>query len=58
MLCLHVLSNTQATLEVQFMKKLRNTEAELKKRVRQKTKTLKRQKSIETVVNQKIHIVV
>ena len=27
--CLHVLNNTKATFEVQFMKKLRNTEAEL-----------------------------
>ena len=42
------------------MKKLRNTDAELKKnvllikhkRVRQKTKTLKRRKSTETVLNQ------
>ena len=28
-----VLSNTQATFEVQFMKKLSNTEAEMKKSV-------------------------
>ena len=29
--CLYVLSNTEATFEAQFMKKLSNTEAELKK---------------------------
>ena len=54
-----VLSNTQPTLEVQFMKKLRNTVSKLKKnvflikhkRVRQKTKTLKCWKSTETVLS-------
>ena len=29
--CLYVVSNTEATYEAQFMKKLSNTEAELKK---------------------------
>ena len=33
MMILIVLSNNQATLEAQFMKKLRNTEAELKNSV-------------------------
>ena len=32
-LCLYVLSDTSATFEVQFMKKLSNIEAELKKSV-------------------------
>ena len=32
-LWLHLLSNTQTTFEAQFMKKLSNTEAELKKSV-------------------------
>ena len=36
--CLYVLSNTQATFEAQFMKKLSNTEAELKKSVAYKRK--------------------
>ena len=31
-LCFHVLSNTLATFGAQFMKKLSNTEAELKKK--------------------------
>ena len=31
--CLHVLSNTKATFEAQFIKKLRNTEAKLNKSV-------------------------
>ena len=34
-----VLSNTQATFEVQFMKKLSNTEAEMKKSVPYEKKT-------------------
>ena len=36
--CFHVLSNTQATLESKFLRKLRNTEAELKKSVAYKKK--------------------
>ena len=31
--CLHVLSNNEATFEAQFIKKLNNTDSELKKRV-------------------------
>ena len=31
--CFYITPNTQATLEAQFIKKLSNTEAELKKRV-------------------------
>ena len=33
MICLYVISNTLATFEAQFIKKLSNTETELKKSV-------------------------
>ena len=36
--CLYVLSNTKATFEAQFMKKLSNTEVELEKSVAYKKK--------------------
>ena len=36
--CLYVLSNTQATFEAQFIRKLSNTEAELKRTVAYKKK--------------------
>ena len=31
--CVYILSNTEATFETQFMKKLSNTEAKLKKNI-------------------------
>ena len=42
-LCFHVLSNTLATFGAQFMKKLSNTEAELKKK-----RSLYKKKSVYT----------